>query len=78
MPRPLAFPIKKLIGFDADLWERVREYRFEARLNTESDAVRQLIEKGLGKSKPSRSGGATKPRSTGKSAGPRVKERQSS
>jgi hypothetical protein len=71
MPRPLAFPIKKLIGFDADLWERVREYRFESRLNTESEAVRKLIEKGLGKAKPSGPGGAKKPRRTGTSTSKR-------
>jgi hypothetical protein len=47
MPRPLTFPIKKLIGFNPDLWEQVRDYRFDARLNTESDAVRQLLEIGL-------------------------------
>jgi hypothetical protein len=49
MPRPLIYPIKKLIGFDAELWENIRDYRFKARLNTESDAVRQLIEAGLSK-----------------------------
>ena len=47
MPRPTTYPIKKLIGFDSELWEKVREYRFHARLNTESDAVRRLIEAGL-------------------------------
>ena len=47
MPRPVAYPIKKLIGFDPELWEQIREYRFKARLNTESDAVRRLIEAGL-------------------------------
>ena len=76
MPRPLTFPIKKLIGFDAKLWKQVQEYRFDARFNTESDAVRHLIEVGLGKARlaaPSSgsSGGARKPRSTGKSTTPR-------
>ena len=70
MPRPVAFPIKKLIGFDAELWERVREYRFEARLNTESDAVRRLIEAGLKASKKSRVQGKGLPRTTlGRGAG---------
>jgi hypothetical protein len=58
MPRPTAFPIKKLIGFDADLWGKVREYRFSEKLNTESDAVRRLIELGL-----SASGGSGTPSS---------------
>jgi hypothetical protein len=77
MPRPLTFPIKKLIGFDARLWKQVQEYRFDARFNTESDAVRHLIEMGLKTAKPaspsssSNPGDAKKPRSTGKSAAPR-------
>jgi hypothetical protein len=75
MPRPLTFPIKKLIGFDAKLWKQVQEYRFDARFNTESDAVRHLIEVGLKArlAAPSSgsSGGARKPRSTGKRTTPR-------
>jgi len=74
MPRPLTFPIKKLIGFDPELWKRIQEYRFKARINTESDAIRELIAAGLGKaavSSESGSGSARKPRSTGKSAAPR-------
>jgi hypothetical protein len=68
MPRPTVFPIKKLIGFDADLWEKVRDYRFSAKLNTESDAVRRLIEAGLSALKKSGTssggGGKSKIRAT--------------
>ena len=75
MPRPLTFPIKKLIGFDPELWKRIQEYRFNARINTESDAIRELIAAGLGKaaavSSESGSGSPRKPRSTGKSTAPR-------
>jgi len=80
MPRPLTFPIKKLIGFDPELWKRIQEYRFKARVNTESDAIRELIEAGLGKAKAAtRSSGndpgnARKPRSAGKSAPSRARK----
>jgi hypothetical protein len=77
MARPTTFPIKKLIGFDPELWDKVREFRFAARLNTESEAVRRLIELGLTVPQPSAPAGgndpsgASKPSSTGKSPAPR-------
>jgi len=75
MARPATHPIKKVVGFDPELLERVRNYRFEQRIESENEAIRRLIEAGLGKkaAAPSRSGsrGARKPRSTGKSASKR-------
>jgi hypothetical protein len=73
MPRPVAYPIKKLIGFDVELWEKIRDYRFKARLNTESDAVRQLIEAGLkGRQLDATGGGDAGPTSKGKLGPSRV------
>src|SRR5438045_9767658 len=57
------------------LLARIDDYRFENRLPSRSEAIRRLIETGLGKATavPSAAGGggARKPRSTGKSAAPR-------
>jgi hypothetical protein len=80
MARPSIFPIKKLIGFDPELWGKIQEYRFQARLNTESDAIRQLIEAGLGKAPASAPPGGSapgstrKPPSAGKTTAPRAKK----
>jgi hypothetical protein len=35
----MADSIQKLIGFDAELWEIIGDYRFMARPSTESDAA---------------------------------------
>jgi hypothetical protein len=61
MPRPVAYPIKKLIGFDPELWEQIREYRFNARLNTDSDAVRRLIEESLSRQVDAKPSGGSDP-----------------
>jgi len=47
MPRKPAYPVKKLLGLTEEMAERISDYRFEARINSESDAIRQLIELGL-------------------------------
>ena len=75
MPPPTLYPIKKLIAITPETAQAIEDYRFENRLKTEAEAIRQLIAAGLGKATavPSEagSGGARKPRSTGKSAAPR-------
>jgi hypothetical protein len=38
---------RKNIHFPPELWAQIAEYRHAARLQTESDAVRQLVERGL-------------------------------
>ena len=56
------------------LLARIDDYRFENRLPSRAEAVRRLIEAGLGKAKPSSGsdpGGARKPRSAGKSTSKR-------
>jgi hypothetical protein len=42
-----AFPVRKALGFTAEQWERVKEFRFDQRIPTEADAVRRLIDLGL-------------------------------
>jgi hypothetical protein len=47
MARPAKHPIKKVVGFDTDLLERVRDFRFNQRIASENEAIRRLIEAGL-------------------------------
>ena len=75
MPPPTLYPIKKLIAITPETAQAIEDYRFENRLKTEAEAIRQLIAAGLGKaaavSSESGSGSPRKPRSTGKSTAPR-------
>jgi hypothetical protein len=78
MARPKTYPIKKVIGFDSEMLERIRNFRFDQRIDTESDAIRQLIETGLKASPSAPSGGSTpgsarRPASDDKTA-PRAKK----
>ncbi len=36
-----------MVTLPKDFWEGVADYRFENRINTESEAIRRLIELGL-------------------------------
>ncbi len=70
------YPVKKLVPLTAEQAQRIRDYRFAQQIDSENEAIRQLIEAGLGKAKaiaPGNSGpgGERKPRSTGKSTAPR-------
>lgn len=47
MPVNAEKTVRKMISFPRDLWERVADYRFENRINRESEAVAQLLEAGL-------------------------------
>ena len=39
--------VRKIVSMPAKLIERVKKYRFAKQINSESEAVRVLIEKGL-------------------------------
>src|SRR5436305_1463912 len=70
------YPVKKLVPLTAEQAQRIRDYRFAQQIDSENEAIRRLIEAGLGKAKPaappsSGPGGERKPRSTGKSPAPR-------
>jgi metal-responsive CopG/Arc/MetJ family transcriptional regulator len=47
MSRPLVLPQKKLINLTEEMLARIADFRFEKRINSESEAIRQLIELGL-------------------------------
>lgn len=48
MPRPEIYPIKKMIGFTADMLETIDKWRAKQRpIPNVSDAIRQLIQVGL-------------------------------
>jgi hypothetical protein len=41
------FPVKKLIAFTTEQWQQVHRYRFDNEIQTESEAVRLLLDLGL-------------------------------
>lgn len=47
MPKPMLYPVKKLIGLTDRQIQEIADYRFEHRISSESEAIRQLIELGL-------------------------------
>jgi hypothetical protein len=51
MGRPATAPNRRQVGLDDELWERVTNYRFDRRLDSESAALRELVELGLGVAK---------------------------
>ena len=46
---------KILLILDDDLLRRVEDYRFDHRINSRAEAIRQLLEEGLKASDPSKS-----------------------
>jgi hypothetical protein len=42
-----SYPVKKLIAFTTDQWKQVHAFRFANEINTESEAVRRLVNLGL-------------------------------
>jgi hypothetical protein len=46
------YPVRKALQFTAEQWERVRAYRFEQKIDKEAEAVRRLIDLGLGLAAP--------------------------
>lgn len=47
MGRPPTHPIKKLISLTPEQAQAISDYRFDARIPSENEAIRDLIEKGL-------------------------------
>jgi hypothetical protein len=48
MPRPEIYPVKKMIGFSANMLDSIEKWRAKRRpIPNVSDAIRQLIEAGL-------------------------------
>lgn len=47
MSKPVAYPIKKLIGLTEGQVQQIADFRFDHRIASESEAIRQLIEIGL-------------------------------
>jgi hypothetical protein len=39
--------VRKLVTLDKEMWEQIADYRFAARLGTESEAIRSLLGMGL-------------------------------
>ena len=42
-----AYPVRKALGFTAEQWARVREFRFAHRFATEAEAARRLLDLGM-------------------------------
>ena len=38
---------RKSVSLPGDLWKQIEDFRFEGRIQTESEAIRRLIELGL-------------------------------
>ena len=53
MSKPSIYPVKKLIGLSEEQAQRIADFRFEKRIGSESEAIRQLIELGLDASEKS-------------------------
>lgn len=54
MAKPAMLTAKKLVALDPEMVRQIEDYRFAARIKTESEAIRRLIELGLeaARSKP--------------------------
>lgn len=57
MARTPAYPVKKLIALSEEQAAQIADFRFEARINSESDAMRRLIELGLEAARQQKDGG---------------------
>lgn len=60
MANPTIYPVKKLVGLTEEMAERISDFRFDQRLQSENEAVRRLIEIGLDAVKASQSQAAPK------------------
>jgi hypothetical protein len=47
MARQATLTAKKLLSLEPDMVRAIEDFRFEARINSESEAIRRLIEVGL-------------------------------
>ena len=73
------YPVKKLVPLTAEMAEAIRAYRHQQRISSENEAIRRLIELGLGKAPASvppggSTPGATRKPASAKTAAPRAKK----
>ena len=47
MAKETIYPVKKLVNLTEDQAQRINDFRFENRIASENEAIRQLIELGL-------------------------------
>jgi hypothetical protein len=47
MARPISFPVKKLVHLTEEQAAKVNDFRYESRIPSDNEAIRQLIEAGL-------------------------------
>lgn len=47
MPREKNMDVRKIVSMPGELVEKIREYRFAHQINSEAEAIRLLIERGL-------------------------------
>ena len=69
MAPPVQYPVKKLIAITPDIAKAIEDYRFSNRLKTEAEAIRRLIEAGLGKTSTAIPSGGGEPGESDKPAG---------
>ncbi|SEF00363.1 hypothetical protein SAMN05519104_7647 [Rhizobiales bacterium GAS188] len=50
MTKQAVLTVKKLVALDPEMVRRIESFRFSERINTESEAIRRLIELGLSRS----------------------------
>jgi hypothetical protein len=74
------FPVKKVVNLTAEQAKRIRDYRFVQQIDSENEAIRRLIDAGLGKAPASAPSGGSNPGSARKpaSAAPRAKKHTAS
>ena len=78
--RPRSMETRKIVSLPAELAQAIEDYRFNHRMKTEAEAIRRLIELGLGKAPDSSPAGgnppgsARKPATPGKAAALRAKK----
>src|ERR1700687_106273 len=68
------FPVKKVVNLTAEQAKRIRDYRFAQQIDSENEAIRRLIDVGLGKEPPNAPSGGSNPGSNDKTAAPRAKK----
>jgi hypothetical protein len=80
MAKPKTMATRKLVSFPAPLAKAIEDFRYANRIPSDSEAIRQLVEAGLGKTPVdappggSTPGSAQKPVSAKKTAAPRAKK----
>ena len=80
MAKPKTMATRKLVSFPAPLAKAIEDFRYANRIPSDSEAIRQLVEAGLGAAKPgappasSAPGSTRKPATPGKTTAPRAKK----